>query len=71
MLATYRTNQDLINIGAYQRGSDPTIDLAIERFPAMSAFVSQRMDEAADFSTSCAALAKVVAVPNDKLANSP
>lgn len=37
----YRQNQDLISVGAYERGSNPEIDLAIEQFPALMDFLAQ------------------------------
>jgi flagellum-specific ATP synthase len=40
-LATYRENEDLINIGAYPRGSNPAIDLAIQLQPAIESFLAQ------------------------------
>ncbi|MBN2068695.1 MAG: FliI/YscN family ATPase [Opitutales bacterium] len=41
MLAIYRKNEDLINIGAYAKGSNARIDFAIEHFEALSAFLRQ------------------------------
>jgi flagellum-specific ATP synthase len=40
-LSIYQQNRDLISIGAYQRGSDPRIDSAIELWPAMQKFLMQ------------------------------
>jgi flagellum-specific ATP synthase len=45
MLAVYRENEDLINIGAYVKGSNPVIDLAIQKRPALVAFLKQGMRE--------------------------
>jgi flagellum-specific ATP synthase len=39
--ATYRQAEDLINIGAYKPGSNPKIDLAIEKFDEMTSFIKQ------------------------------
>ena len=44
-LAVHRQNEDLITVGAYQRGSDPRVDDAIERLPAIEAFLRQGLDE--------------------------
>lgn len=57
--ATYRQNQDLITIGAYQAGSDRHIDEAINRFPALSAMLKQDMDVAHDWNSSLQALQKL------------
>ena len=45
VLATYEEAQDLINIGAYQRGSNPSIDDAIEKIKPVDALLKQRTDE--------------------------
>jgi flagellum-specific ATP synthase len=45
-LAVYRRNEDLITIGAYAPGSDARVDKAIERLPAITAFLRQGLEEA-------------------------
>ena len=47
--STYKQNQDLIAIGAYARGSDPRIDLAIRAEPAINAFLQQGMKQVLTF----------------------
>lgn len=47
LLAAYQKAEDLINIGAYQLGSNKVIDLAIARHEEMLAFLKQRGDEEA------------------------
>ena len=42
LLATYRESEDLINIGAYQRGSNASIDMAIEYIDEINQFLRQR-----------------------------
>jgi flagellum-specific ATP synthase len=44
-LSTYHQHRDLINIGAYQKGSDPRIDSAIELWPAMQKFLMQPIEQ--------------------------
>ncbi len=44
-LAAYREKEDLISIGAYQPGTDPVLDAAIQLRPRMDAFLRQRVDE--------------------------
>jgi len=56
LLANYGTNKDLLTIGAYSKGSDPDLDEAIARFPALRAFISQKMTEGSDMNTSVSAL---------------
>jgi flagellar protein export ATPase FliI len=48
-LAIYEKNKDLIAIGAYQRGSDPKVDDAMERIEDAEQFLRQSTDEKADF----------------------
>ncbi len=45
LLAAYRDSEDLINIGAYVRGSNPLIDEAIDLLPEIRAFLQQDVDE--------------------------
>lgn len=49
VLATYRDAEDLINIGAYRSGSNPSIDYAIEKINAVNSFLKQGTDEKFDF----------------------
>lgn len=49
LLAAYERQRDLILLGAYQRGSDPRTDQAIDRIDAINAFLRQSTDEAAAF----------------------
>ncbi|WP_019242309.1 MULTISPECIES: flagellar protein export ATPase FliI [Bacillus] len=46
MLAKYIDNEDLINIGAYKRGTSKEIDEAIQKHPEMISFLKQATDEA-------------------------
>jgi flagellum-specific ATP synthase len=41
VLATYRQSEDLINIGAYKKGSNPGIDYAVEHIEQMQSFIKQ------------------------------
>ena len=59
--SNYKQNQDLISIGAYAKGSDPRIDLAIRAEPAINAFLQQGMKQVLPYDESLegmAALAK-------------
>jgi flagellum-specific ATP synthase len=44
-LAAYREKEDLIAIGAYQRGNDPLVDLAITMREQINGFLRQRVDD--------------------------
>jgi len=41
LLAVHRKNEDLINIGAYVKGSDPACDKAISMMPQINSFLQQ------------------------------
>ncbi len=45
ILATYHESEDLINIGAYQKGSSKTIDYAIEKIDSVNEFLTQQVDD--------------------------
>ncbi len=45
LMAAYREHEDLISVGAYRRGSNRTVDLAIDMQPEINNFLRQRVDE--------------------------
>ena len=50
VLATYNEAEDLINIGAYKKGSNKEIDYAIEKHEAVNSFLLQGVDDKYEFS---------------------
>jgi len=44
-LSTYRKAEDMVNIGAYAKGSNPKIDMALNKIDPVSSFLIQRSDE--------------------------
>ena len=62
-LATYRRNQDLINIGAYPAGSNPAIDQAIALHDPLTRFLRQGVTEGFTAGQSWASLEKTMAAP--------
>jgi FliI/YscN family ATPase len=52
MMATYREAEDLINIGAYVKGSNPRIDEALRNWDRIRTFLRQAADERADYDVS-------------------
>jgi flagellar biosynthesis/type III secretory pathway ATPase len=48
-VAVYSRAQDLINIGAYKRGTNPEIDRAIAMIPKIEAFLRQDIAERSDY----------------------
>lgn len=59
VMATYNEAEDLINIGAYKRGSNPAIDYAIEKIDAVNEFLRQDVDEKVAFEESVQKLAEI------------
>jgi len=47
LLAAYSASEDLVRIGAYQKGSDPTLDKALALIPELDQFLMQKPGEAA------------------------
>jgi flagellum-specific ATP synthase len=52
LLAAYERAEDLINIGAYQKGSNKTVDEAIERQDSIKEFLQQDREDKAELSDS-------------------
>ena len=61
-MATYQENADLINIGAYARGSSAAIDQAIAKRESINAFLSQDQHKVIDWKTMQAELNALTAV---------
>ena len=61
--ALYEQNQDLFNVGAYQRGANKELDTAVDLHGVFDAFLAQNMREAVDIATANTALAEILAVP--------
>lgn len=59
ILAIYYENEDLISIGAYQKGTNPDIDYAIEKIKDIQLFLSQDVSEGYSFEESLMLLNKV------------
>lgn len=56
ILATYRKAEDLINIGAYVKGSNPKIDYAIKMIDKVNDYLQQEVATRASFAESAARL---------------
>ena len=41
----YRENKDLIDVGMYQPGSNPKLDIAIQMMPKVNAFLQQKTSD--------------------------
>ncbi len=60
LLATYEKAEDLINIGAYAKGSNPKIDEAMVRIDAMHEFLSQASEKSIPFAETVKQLERVL-----------
>jgi flagellum-specific ATP synthase len=60
MMAAHHRSEDLIRIGAYQKGTDPVLDNAIENLPAIHGFLRQKPNE---FWTYDEAVQRLIALP--------
>jgi len=65
ILADYRDAEDLINIGAYVKGSSAKIDFTLERIDSLNDFLKQPVGERSDFNQSLARLKQILAGPQD------
>jgi flagellum-specific ATP synthase len=54
--SAYSRNRDLINLGAYQQGSDPEIDRALGEYPKLKTYLMQDMGQAVNMGESLSAL---------------
>ena len=62
-LAVYRKNQDLISIGAYERGSNPAIDSAIQKHDPLNQFLKQDVRDTVSRKDSWDQLKNVMSMP--------
>ncbi|KAB7668639.1 flagellar protein export ATPase FliI [Bacillus sp. B1-b2] len=60
LLSTYIHSEDLINIGAYKRGSSKEIDAAIQRYPNILSYIKQSTDEKVSIEESLQSLLTLV-----------
>jgi flagellum-specific ATP synthase len=65
-MAAYHANRDLITIGAYQRGSDPRIDAAIQLHPHIMELLRQPIDSSISMSESVTALQTLTGVTGEQ-----
>jgi len=56
VLATYKSSEDLINIGAYAQGSNARIDYALSMIEQANGFLKQRVEEPSSFTETTSAL---------------
>ena len=57
--SAYRQQRDLIAVGAYQKGSDPQVDQAIEMWPQLRSYLQQEVDEPMTLDEAIASLSEL------------
>ncbi|MGH9685701.1 MAG: FliI/YscN family ATPase [Candidatus Acidiferrales bacterium] len=60
LMAAYAASEDLIRVGAYQRGTDATLDKALEVMPTINRFLCQKKSDVCTFEES---RAQLLAIP--------
>jgi flagellum-specific ATP synthase len=63
ILATYKEAEDLINIGAYVRGTNPQIDHALSKISSLRDFLKQDMSEKAWLKETISSLNEIIENP--------
>lgn len=61
VVAAYEKERDLILIGAYEAGSDPRVDYAIEKIEEVNSFLKQEVQEKIDFEEAVQRLKEIFA----------
>jgi len=56
LYSLYSQNKDLISVGAYKRGTDPQIDLAIQKHPSLEEYLAQGIGDSFTLEQSVKAL---------------
>ena len=60
-MAMYRENKDLIDVGMYQQGTNPKLDIAIEMMPQINAFLQQRTSDSVNMQNTIDTLINMMA----------
>lgn len=58
-MAIYKESEDLINVGAYNRGSSPEIDMAIEKIGPINQFLQQATHDQISFDETYSIMAEI------------
>jgi len=60
LLSDYTDMEELIRLGAYNKGSNPAVDTALAKMPALETFLKQHPDESSDLATGFTQLQSIV-----------
>lgn len=69
IVATYRESEDLINIGAYVKGSSPKIDYAISKIDEINQFFKQDIKELCNFDDALSELSSIIGPGEEQAAS--
>ncbi len=61
LLALYRENKDLIDVGMYQAGANPKLDIAIELMPQINGFLCQSVKDSVNMKNTIDTLKQMMA----------
>lgn len=62
LMAAWRDGKDLVDVGAYHRGSNAALDMALDRMPAIDAFLQQSATDPTSFADSVEMLGLVTGI---------
>lgn len=62
-MADYKEAEDLINIGAYRKGSNEKIDIAVELHDAINTFLKQEVEDKTDLNTCIELMEEISSTP--------
>ena len=60
LMSIYNDSEDLINIGAYSKGSNPSVDIAIQFMPIINQFLRQGIGETTELSETLEVIQAIV-----------
>jgi flagellum-specific ATP synthase len=60
LMALYRENKDLIDVGMYVPGTNPRLDIAIDMMPHVNAFLQQRTSDIVSMDTTISTLVQMM-----------
>src|SRR5208337_4203862 len=63
VMAVYEENEDMITIGAYVKGSNPSVDEAIDKREAVEDFLIQTVEEKAPLADTIRRLSAIAGIP--------
>jgi flagellum-specific ATP synthase len=66
LIADYREVEELVSLGAYQRGSTPRYDRALAAYPAIEKFLKQQVEEPMDMEASIEAMRQLAQAHGDQ-----